>query len=200
MGRSQGVLQSVVVLILTSGLVLTSSFTVASDRPEIGFYSWSLEPNDGYVSDYVPPAAMRYEYRGSPVWYVEGWAPGRLDVALDAGSEWRWSQEILQLQVRLRVKVSRPRVDPSTGLTDFSAMARDARWRSVLTKRIRLRGFDADERIHLVSDLAFNAILEELWERDEWPLELQAEVRVSRAGHGQAPLIVTGRMGIIPGG
>jgi len=181
------------------GSVATPSRAEAGERPEIGFYSWTLQRNNLYVSGYVPRIPARYEYGGSPIWYAGGWAPDVMDVALDAGSRWRRVRDILRVHVDLRMKVSPLKIDPVTGLTDFVAMGRSARWLLVLRKRILLKGLDHDQRIHLVSGLAFGRMLYEMWQRDQWPLELRAEVRVSRFGRGQAATTVTGRLGIIPG-
>ncbi len=144
----------------------------ASHQPTVGFYFWHQPRHRG------GPARDGQEYVALLEWSARGWAPERIDVTLDAGwlkGGWT-SGRRLRLRVRLQIKVGRFKADPLTGHTDFPAMQAGARWRSVLVKTITVKGFDQGDRIHLVSDLALGRMLDEMWERDEWPLELKAEV------------------------
>jgi hypothetical protein len=149
-----------------------------SHDPSIGFYFWHRGPAGHEKGSPPRPAHEGQEYIALLEWSERGFAPEKIDVTLDAG--WlpgAWSNGArLRLQVRLHVKVGRFRVDPASGRTDFQAMEAGGRWRPVLVKTITVKGFDRGERIHLVSDLALGKLLDEMWERDEWPLALKVEV------------------------
>jgi hypothetical protein len=151
---------------------------VPGHDPSIGFYFWRERPPGPESRGPDLPAREGHEYIALLEWSERGFAPEKIDVALDAGwlaSTWT-SGARLRLQVRVQVKVGRFRVDPASGRTDFPAMQAGGRWRPVLVKTITVKGFDRGDRIHLVSDLPLGKLLDEMWERDEWPLALKAEV------------------------
>ncbi|MFB3817540.1 MAG: hypothetical protein ACE147_07745 [Candidatus Methylomirabilales bacterium] len=146
--------------------------------PTIGFYFWRERPPGD--EDRAPGlrAGEEHEYIALLEWSERGFAPEKIDVTLDAGwlaSAWTDGAR-LRLQVRVQVQVGRFKVDPASGRTDFRAMEASSRWRPVLVKTITVKGFDRGDRIHLVSDLPLGKLLDEMWERDEWPLALKAEV------------------------
>lgn len=164
-------------LLLTLALAAPRAAVPGHD-PSVGFYFWRERPPERARSTPAVRVAEGHEYVALLEWSERGFAPEKIDVTLDAGwllGAWT-SGARLRLRVRLEVKVGRFTVDPRSGHTDFSAMEASGRWRPVLVKTIVVKGFDQGDRIHLVSDLPLGRLLDEMWERDEWPLALKVEV------------------------
>jgi hypothetical protein len=173
-----------VALALLLALAAVAGAAEAGERPSIRFYCWRERA--------LPPAvrdlASGPDYLPVTQWSTDRGAPRVIDVALDAGSRvsGRASGDRVRLRVRVRLKVSRFRIDAQTGRPDYAGMHRLARWSPLVTKTILLRGFDPGERIHLVSELPLGSMRDEMWQRDEWPLELSVDVLITPAAPAKA--------------
>lgn len=171
--------------------------------PTVGFYFWRDPPVEPVFADAWPGSQLSSsDYLPLVEWSPVRTAPRMIDVTLDAGPRAGvWSSgSRMRLRLDLTIKVARMPVDPVTGWSEVATVARTPGWRHILTKTIVIKGFEPGERIHLVSALALGQILQELRLRDEWPMELRAEVTIARPGKDAAPPSLQGTVAILPGG